>query len=277
MTKLTVGALGFVCLGAALAFAQKQNPGDQPSKYIWYEVVRINNGKDQAFAKMVSDIHATVDAVAPELYWITASPVTGESNRMMIVTFHNSMASIENMETDFAKVEKAVSLENPNLAAQVSEVEAGSRWVLAQYTKDLSYHPDAVPMSETTWWRTELLSLKPGCEYEFDESVKQAAELHKKADDGEHWMTYEIRAGYKQPSMLFVKSLRSLGDEDKERPAAAAEVFENPLVRQMFEKVGKECIEDIEATYFRVVPSLSRPPQALAAANPAFWSVRREH
>jgi hypothetical protein len=120
------------------------------------------------------------------------------------------------------------------------------------------------------------MNLKPGCEYEFEDVVKQVTDLHKKAGDNEHWTAYNIRAGYPEPSVLFVTLVRSLADMDQEPPAAAKELFESAPMRQMFQKIGKECIAHIESTYSRVAPQLSRAPQSMMAANPDFWTIKEE-
>ena len=213
---------------------------------------------------------------APDMYWIAGSPITGDSDRVTFVTFHDNMASIEKMMTAFEKVEQALVLKNASFYSQAAEAEGGSHWVLAEYSKELSYRPDMVPMANTTWWSSSLFNLKPGCEYEFADVIKQVTDLHKKAGDNEHWTTYEIRAGYPEPSILFVTTMRSLADLDQEPPAAAKELFESAPMRQMFQKIGKECIAHIESTYSRVQPNLSRVSPALLAANPDFWTIKEE-
>ena len=213
---------------------------------------------------------------APEMYWIAGTPITGDSGRVTFVTFHDNMASLEKTMTAFEKVDQAITLKNASFTTQAAEAEAGSHWVLAEYSKELSYRPDMVPMANTTWWSSSLLNLKPGCEYEFGDVVKQVADLHKKAGDNEHWTAYEIRAGYSEPSVLFVTTMRSLADMDQEPPAAAKELFESAPMRQMFQRIGKECISHIESTYSRVEPKLSRAPQSVIAANPDFWTIKEE-
>jgi hypothetical protein len=276
MSKLVALVLAVVCLCTTSASPQEKKTADQPNKYVWYEIAKVNSGKYQLYTKIVSQIRDAVNTTAPDTYWIAGSPITGDSDRITFVTFHDNMASIEKMMTAFDKAEQAANLKNASLSAQSAEAEGSSHSVLAEYSKELSYRPDMVPMANTTWWASSLFNLKPGCEYEFNDAVKQVADLHKRVADNEHWIAYEIRAGYPEPSILFVTPMRSLADQDQEPPAAAKELFESPLVRQMFQKVGKECIEHIESTYSRVEPSLSRPPQTLVATNPDFWTIKEE-
>lgn len=276
MAKRFAIAVAVLCLCSPFAFGQAQKTTDQPSKYIWYEAAKINSGKYELFNKVMAQYREATTSTAPEVYWIAGSPITGDSDRITFVTFHDNMASIEKTMTAFEKVEQAITLKNASFATQAAEAEAGSHWVLAEYSKELSYRPDMVPMANTTWWASSLFNLKPGCEYEFTDVVKQVTDLHKKAGDNEHWTAYEIRAGYPEPSVLFVTTMRSLADLDQEPPAATKELFESAPMRQMFQRIGKECIAHIESTYSRVEPSLSRVSQSLIAANPDFWTIKEE-
>jgi hypothetical protein len=279
MAKLSAIALAAMLLCGSLVtaqVAQERGAANQPSRYIWYEIAKVNAGKYPVYAKIVSQFREVVNTTTPDVYWIAGTPITGESDHITFVSFHDNMASVEKMITAFEKADKALNLKNANLPAQVAEAAGGSHWVLAEYDKEISYRPDMVPMANTTWWLTELVSLKPGCNYELKDVAQQVISLHQKAGDNEHWIAYNIRGGYPQPSVLFVMPLRSLADRDQEPPTSAKEVFESPMVRQMFTKFDKECVTHVETAYTRVQPSLSRPPQALIAANPDYWTIKEE-
>ncbi len=274
MAKKFAIAVALVCLCGLFAFGQ--STANQPSRYVWWETANVAAGKYELFSTLVAQEREATTAAAPDVYWIAGTPITGEADRVTFVTFHDNMASVEKMMTQFDKMGQAITLKNANFLAQVGEALPGSHWALAEYSKELSYRPELVPMANTTWWASSLFNLKPGCDYEFGDVVKQVAELHKKAGDNEHWTAYNIRAGYPEPSVLFVTTLRSLADLDQEPSAASKELFESAPMRQMFERIGKECITHIESTYSRVDPKLSRAPQSLVAANPDFWTIKEE-
>lgn len=274
MAKIFAMAVALVCLCSLFAFGQ--TTANPPSKYVWWQTEQIAAGKYELYNKVVAQYRDATTASAPDMYWIAATPITGDSGRVTYVTFHDNMASVEKMMAAFEKVDQAVALKNASFTAQAGEAAAGSHWALAEYSKELSYRADMVPMANTTWWASSLFNLKPGCEYEFADVVKQVADLHKKAGDNEHWTAYNIRAGYPEPSVLFVTTLRSLADLDEEPTAASKELFESAPMRQMFQKIGKECISHIESNYSRVDPKLSRVSEKLVAANPDFWTVKEE-
>jgi hypothetical protein len=276
MQRFTVTLVAVACLCSLFTFAQAQSAANLPNKYVWWETVQIKGGQQDLFSKLVAQVRDAAPTVAPDFYWIAGAPITGEEGRVTFVTFHDNMASVEKMMATFDKMDAAIALKNANYMTQAAEAEAGAHWALAEYSKELSYRPDLVPLSNTTWWASSLLTLKPGCEYEFAEVVKQVADVHKKAGDNDHWTGYEIRGGYPEPAVLFVTTLRSLADLDQEPPAAQKEMFESAPMRQMFQKIGKECIVHIESAYTRVDPKLSRMPQSMIAANPDFWTIKEE-
>lgn len=276
MARLFAMAVALVCLCSLFAFGQGQTTANQPSKYVWWQTEQVANGKYELYNKVLAQYREATTATAPDMYWIAAMPITGDSGRVTYVTFHDNMASVEKMIVAFEKVDQAIAAKNAGFTAQAGEASAGSHWALAEYSKELSYRADMVPMANTTWWATSVFNLKPGCEYEFGDVVKQVADLHKKAGDNEHWTAYNIRAGYPEPSVLFVTTLRFLADLDEEPTAAAKELFESAPMRQMFQRIGKECIAHIESNYSRVDPKLSRVSEKLVAANPDFWTIKEE-
>lgn len=275
MAKLLTIGLAVACLCSTLASTQETKSTNEPAKYVWYTIEKINSGKYPAYVKLVSQFREATNTAAPDVYWIAGSPITGESDRITYVTFHDNLASIDKMMKAMDKVGDTL-MKNASWSAQEGEASGGSQNVLAEYNKEMSYRPDMVPMAQTTWWSAELVGLRPGCEDDLKALAKQVIDMHKKAGDKDHWMAYEIRGGVPEPAVLFVTTMRSLADDDQEPPPAAKEIFENPLAKQAFNKFDRECVTHVESTYSRVEPSLSRPPQSLVAANPDFWTVKEE-
>jgi hypothetical protein len=273
MAKLLAIGLAVACVCSTLASAQDKST-DQPAKYVWYTVEKVNSGKFPVYMKVVSQFRDAANTAAPDFNWIAGTPITGESDRITYVTFHDNLASIEKMMKSLDKVGE-VLMKNAALSSQQAESSAGANAVLAEYNKELSYRPDMVPISHTTWWSATLLGLRPGCDDDLKDLAKQVIDMHKKAGDNDHWMTYEIRGGVPQPAVLFVTTMKSLADDDQEPSAASKEIFGNPLAKQAFRKFDHECVTSVESTYSRVEPSLSRPPQSLVAANPDFWNGER--
>ena len=175
MAKLLAIGLAVACACSILASAQESQSPDQPSKYVWYGTEKINSGKFSVYTKVVSQFREAVNSAAPDIHWIAGSPITGESDRVTYVTFHDNLASVEKMMKGFDKVDE-LTMKNASMATQEAESTAGSNWVLAEYNKEMSYRPEMVPISHTTWWSTTIFSLRPGCGDDLKALAKQVIE-----------------------------------------------------------------------------------------------------
>ena len=275
MTRLTSIALALFCLLGVLA-AQENQSSSKTAKYVYYQDAKVNSGKFRVFAKTVSEFRDAAATAAPDSYWIVGSPMTGDTSTFVFVTFQDNMAGVEKFATSIGKAGQAVMAKNANYEQESAESDGGAQLGLAKYNEEISYRPDMVPLSDTAYWSSETLSLRPGCGHDFDEAAKQVIELHKKAGDNAHWIAYDIMSGPDLPAVLFVQPMKSLAEEDEEPPAAAKEIFQSPMVRNMLSHISKECITHVSSAYFKVEPSLSRPMPALVSANPSFWTVKEE-
>ena len=276
MTKHLIVILAVVCLLVPLVGAQTAPDKDQPSRYMWFALDQVNSGKFPVYADLITQYRSVVNTTAPDIYWIAGAPITGSYGRFASASFHDNLASVEKMLNQIQKIDKEVSLKYPKTVSMSAESLANSTVMLAEYSKEISYRPMLVPMPNATYWMTELVGLNPGCDNALNEVAKQVITLHQKANDDEHWAAYNIRGGYPQPSVLFVTGLRSLADLDQETPLSTKETFSNPMVRQALNKFDHECVRSVETNYIQIMPQLSRPHQALVAANPAFWTVKDE-
>jgi hypothetical protein len=81
--------------------------------------------------KVASQFREAVNSAAPDVYWIAGSPITGDSDRITYVTFHDNLASIEKMMKDMDKVGDAL-MKNASLSDQQAESAGGSQMVLAE-------------------------------------------------------------------------------------------------------------------------------------------------
>jgi hypothetical protein len=131
MAKLLAIGLAVACACSALASAQETKSSDQPAKYVWCSVEKVNSGKFSVYMKVASQFREAVNSAAPDVYWIAGSPITGDSDRITYVTFHDNLASIEKMMKDMDKVGDAL-MKNASLSDQQAESAGGSQMVLAE-------------------------------------------------------------------------------------------------------------------------------------------------
>ena len=174
------------------------------------------------------------------------------------------------------KAGQAAMAKNANWEQEDAEASGGSVMQLAKYNQELSLRPEAVSLADTAYWMSEKFELRPGCGHQFNEAVKAVMELHKKAGDNEHWLTYNVISGPSLPAVSFVVPMKSLAEQDEEPPAAAKEIFQSAPVQNMLSSISKECVAHVSARYYKVQPSLSRPMPSLVTANPGFWTVKEE-
>ena len=279
MTKLVAIGPAIACLLIAFAPAQEKQENTSNNAIARYAMIddrQIAVGKEASYANVVAQFRDTANSTAPDLYWIAGEPITGDSDHVTYVSFYDSMASVEKGDDAFAKVVQAFAAKNPSLISQAGDVLKGVHYILAEYNKELSYRPDAVPMAETKWWWTTAYELKPGCEDGFAENAKSFSEMAKRANWDIHWIAYNVRAGAPEPTILLVSPMRSLAESDQEPPAAAREALASAPMRQMLQQFDKGCTLRHEESYTRVDPGLSRPAQSVVAANPDFWTPKPE-
>ncbi len=279
MTKLVAIGPAIACLLIAFAPAQEKQENmsnNAMPRYALIEDAQIAVGKGASFANVSAQFRDIANSTAPDLYWIAGEPITGDPDHVTDVFFYDSMASVGKGDDAFAKVLQALAAKNPSTSSLASEVIKGAHYVLAEYNKELSYRPDAVPMAETRWWYTEVYELKPGCEDRFAENVKSYLEIVKRTNWDINGIAYDVRAGAPVPTILVVHPLRSLAERDQEPPAAFREALANAHMSQMWQRFAEGCIRHEEHSYTRVNPGLSRPAQGVVAANPDFWTPKPE-
>jgi hypothetical protein len=280
MTKLVAIGPAIACLLIAFAPAQEKQENTSNNaiaRYVMIEDAQIAVGKQATNANVTAQIRDIANSTAPDLNWIAGEPNTGDSDHVTYVYFYDSMASVEKGGDALAKAAQALVAKNPSILSQAGDMLKGYHLTLAEYNKELSYRPDAVPMAETKWWYTSTYELKRGCNEGWAEIVKSFSEMAKRANWDTHGIAYNVRAGAPEPTILFVRPMRSLAEMDQEPPAAAMEAFASAPWRQMLQQFAdKGCILHEEHSYTRVDPGLSRPAQSVVAANPDFWTPKPE-
>ena len=285
MKKCLMWMMAAAC-GVGMAVGQQsasENAGasagasDKPAKYAYYESVQVNPGKDQQFAHATAQMRQAAASASADAYWFTGSHFTGNGRQIVFVTFQPSMAAVEKFDESLGKVSAAAMAKNASLATDSGESEGDIDIGLAEYKDDLSLRPEMVPVGAMRFWQTTAYTLRPGCNNQFEDVVKQVAEMHKNLNDHAHWLAYEVDAGGVVPTYLLVRTMKSLAEQDEEPPAAAKQAFEARSFQNMVSGFGKECLTHIERNIYKVEPGLSHPSQAMAAADPAFWNVKEEN
>lgn len=268
--RKAIGLILLACMAAVAAVAQKP----QPAKYLWIETVQLNTGKHLQFQDMVRQVRLAATDTAPGLHWMASSPLTGDGRQVSILIPHNTLGDVEQTLQSMMKIEQAVMAKNVNLTEQAAETESGAHFTLAKFRPELSYKVEQLDPAFTTRWEETIFYLKPGTDTEFTDLIKHVLELENKAaDPNSKWLLYEVMGGMSMPAYVIVTPLKTLADLDVEPPESSKQVYNDSVIR-MLETNIKSCVTKMESNIMMVRPDLSRPPEALLAANPDFWTVK---
>jgi hypothetical protein len=157
----------------------------------------------------------------------------------------------------------------------VADSQASVNGIVAKLREDLSYRPEKLDIANARTWEVSIVRLKPGTEMDFADLEKESIELHKRGNIDEHWVTYEVQYGTHAPAFIFIKGLRSLADLDADLKEAHKAVFTS-AIRRRFSETARNSVTYEKSTLLNVRPEISRPSEALVAANPDFWTVKEE-
>lgn len=276
MKRIIIALVVFVFFAGLIAYA-----GDNPqtnikiAKYIIVQHVIVAEGKAPAYPGLLAQFRHAADAVKAETYWLGASYMTGDLRQATFVIPYPSFEMLEKSMTGMEKIYIEASRTNPNFATEVSLSELSPRGTMAKYREDLSYRPLAVPLADAKYWKITSIHIAPGYRTQFADLVKEEIAMLEKAKMEEHFVAYEVMAGLPTTgsSYFFVTNLKSLADLDVDRSEQANAIF-TPLVRAHFDSAVQKMVVGIEENILQVRPEFSRPPEALLAANPDFWTVK---
>lgn len=274
--------LGLLCFLLASVFAVAQDttqPATTPhiSKYLWISTGAMNPGKEMVFTNLVKQIKDAAATNSADYYWLAGYNITGPDHDVSFVSFHDDLASVDKTITTWEKIQRTAMMKNANLMTESAEAGGAGSSILAKYREDLSFNPMKLDPAHTTRWLVETYYLKPGTMMEAEDLVKEEMDLVKKADPDDHWLTYQVIAGGSGSTLMMVVPLRTLADLDEmDKKSEAMKAVFTPPVRRRLSSVVKEIVLKTRTELIAVSPEMSRPPQALVAANPDFWTVKEQ-
>ncbi|MGH9603936.1 MAG: hypothetical protein ACRD24_16275, partial [Terriglobales bacterium] len=271
MTKKFALVLVFALVASLFAVAGDASTANVP-KLLRITHHEVKPGKMNAYDNLVRQVRQAATAGGANYNWIAARPITGNGNQTVFLNFADNYAQIEQSMTSFYKAADA-TFKSAEFNTTVADSQAGAEGIVASLREDLSYRPEKLDIANARTWEVSILRLKPGTEMDFADMEKESIELHKRGNIDEHWVTYQVEYGTQGPAFIFIKALRSLADLDTDRKEAHKAVF-TPAIRRRFSETAKSSIVSEKSTLLNVRPEISRPSEALVAANPDFWTVK---
>ncbi|HSA92352.1 MAG TPA: hypothetical protein VLE48_05020 [Terriglobales bacterium] len=230
-------------------------------------------GHGATYDAAVRQVRQAVNAGNAEFHWIAARPFTGDSNQTVFLTFANSFAEVERSEESFNKTAMA-TFQSAEFNRSIAESERSGKNIVAKLREDLSYNLGKFDLANARHWEVSFVEVRPGYGMDFTDLERESIDMHKRANIDETWAAYEVEYGG-TPGILFLTPLRSLADLDRDLKKEHEAVF-TPAVRRRYSEFARQAIDHTKSQIISVRPELSRPTDAIVAANPDFWTVKDE-
>jgi hypothetical protein len=215
------------------------------------------------------------EVMAPaEMYWVAGMPLAGSGNEVTYVMFPESFADIDKIVLAFEKAGAQMHQKNAALVEEGMAAVKKSYAVIAEFQPELSLVSDQFVPAQVTRWRVTKFQVRPGMTEEFSGLIKEARELHVKANDSVHFFVYRHLYGG-DPGFTIVMPLKNLAELDQP-PSQAFKALFTPLVKEHFYSVVRNSVVSETTNLVAVQPQFSNPPKSYVAANPGFWTVKEQ-
>jgi hypothetical protein len=244
---------------------------------------------DIGVMKVKSERRADFDAMAKKLaaanrrhngdHWIMFETIYGDQNTFTYVSPRPNYAAVEQAYGDFmSAMTKALGQPGASkLLGDLGSCVSSSRGELRRRRWDLSTNPpaDADAMMKRVgaarWLRLVTVRVRPGRTLQFESQLKTVKEAADKRGGTNPNYVAQAVAG-REGAIFYISWLTdTLGAFDSIPglpQLLGADGFKD------FQEHSAENVETAETIIARIVPELSNPPAAVAAAAPDFWNPK---
>ncbi|HVH89345.1 MAG TPA: hypothetical protein VM912_21700 [Terriglobales bacterium] len=269
MRKAVSLALAMMFLLTVCAWAQSNSSAP---KILFISRVTLKEGKIMQYQNLDRQVRQVVHKSDPNINWITATAFTGSDNEETYFQFMNSFAQIEETDAAFGKAAGAV-FTSAEFNQKVSESQESGRNIIAKLREDLSLNPEKFDPASAKFWYVSYRRLKPGSLPQLTSLRKDINTQLKAANFDESYLAYEVLYGMPAPTLVYVRSLKSLAALD----ADLSNAYETAVAKNLRDQLTSFARDNAlfsENVLYQVKPELSHPSQSLMAANPDFWTVK---
>jgi hypothetical protein len=261
-----------VCLAVssgAPALAQGAAAGAPPSMVVIYRE-EVRPGKAAAHAANEAAWAAAFTKADAPIRWLAMTTVAGP-NEAWFLSAQESWEALQKQE-DTMNASAALTADQDRFSSQDGEYLSRTSSLVAAYRPNISYQ-SGVKLPEMRYMMVDVVRVKPGHIREFVESWRGIIAAHEKAKMDEHWAVYQVVAGDRDGTFLFMYPMKSLTEMDKAGPmhsdgAYRDAVGEGGRVRQ--NEVTIAAVESSQRLVFRMDPKMSLLTKAWTDADP-FW------
>lgn len=210
--------------------------------------------------------------------WITYEVVYGEHNTIHFVSARANYAGIDaGMQAFEGALGKALGAGAAKLFSDFSQTVVSTRSEVRRRRLDLSANVpgDAASaakiIGEARFLRTFIVRVRPGRAPDYEAQLRANKEANERANPGTPVLISQSAAGQQGTVFYITNVAKSMGDFDKMKPLSEV-LGAQGYARYM--KTVSEVVMGTESFIGKILPALSNPPEATAAADPAFWNPK---
>lgn len=208
--------------------------------------------------------------------WVAYEVVYGEHNTIYFVSGRANYAAVDTAMQSF---EGALfkALGGPGIGklfSDFSQTVISDRAEIRRRRLDLSANvpADANKMlGEARYLRTQIVRVRPGRAPEYEAQLKANKEAHERGNTGTPILISQSAAGV-QGTVFYITTLaKSMADFDKVKPLSEVRGAQGYAA---YMKVVSDAVMGTESFIGKILPAISNPPEAVAAADPGFWNPK---
>ena len=242
---------------------------EEPAAVVTVTREAIKEGRSAAHEKIETDWARTFRNAKFPYHWLGMTPMTG-TNEVWFFNFYRSYADME--KSDHAVENSALKNESEMLDSRDGELRSGSKTIITEYRKSMSYRADQANMGKVRYGVLTIYHVKLGRYQDFREGNKLILAALEKSNYPYPMLCYSVVGGEKSGTIHTFMPLESLAaldtidEHDKKfREALGAEQYSKLM------KGSGDIFDSIESVYFKVSPNMSYVPAEVEAVDPAYW------
>lgn len=276
-----IGGLVVALVGLAGLVSAQEPPG--PPGVLVIRREEIKPGKMVAHEKSAAGFLAVQNRIGSKAHRLALLPVSGDDNVVVYFEPYPDFATFEaiNQEFDQAIATNAAVRAELDAIDRLGDVHASQRSAIYRHRADLSYRPRGMEgVAKARYFSVTTTRVKPGRGPDYVDYLKALNEARTKADADVHNTVYQVWSGAPNGTFLVITTLRSLNEMDgtlsrmeATNKAVDAALGGDEAVRKRRMLIS-EIVVDATNTLYRIDPSISRPPDQLAALDPDFWKPK---
>lgn len=239
-----------------------------PPNIISIEREEIKHGK--AFAHEKNETawtQALIRAKYPNTF-LGLESLTGPSEVMWLWGFP-SFAAYEadyKMQNSMPAIQSVAMQYGP---AEADDVSNESEMV-ARYRADLSYG-DPINIGVYRYFSIATTRVRLGHNADYEEFMKTLNEARKSANNPVHVAVYQVTSGAQAGTFISFTPRKSLAEMDATNQAMTQAMAD---VQQKINELVEKSVTTTSNAIFAINPRMSKPTDAMAAADPAFWKPK---